>query len=49
MQEFDKSKIVYLSPDSNEILEEVHQDHIYIIGGLVDRDVIPNITFNKSY
>ena len=35
-----KKEFIYLSPDAEEELEEVSEDKIYIIGGLVDRQVI---------
>ena len=37
-----KKEFIYLSPDAEEELEEVTEDKIYIIGGLVDRQVIQN-------
>lgn len=35
-----KKEFVYLSPDAEEELEDVSDDKIYIVGGLVDRQVI---------
>jgi tRNA (guanine9-N1)-methyltransferase len=37
-------EFIYLSPDSNEELNEVSTDKIYIIGGLVDKPVIKDKT-----
>ena len=37
-----KKEFIYLSPDAEEELEDVSEDKIYIIGGLVDRQVIKN-------
>ena len=37
-----KKEFIYLSPDAEENLEDVSDDKIYIIGGLVDRQVIKN-------
>uniref|UniRef100_A0AC34QJN8 SAM-dependent MTase TRM10-type domain-containing protein n=1 Tax=Panagrolaimus sp. JU765 TaxID=591449 RepID=A0AC34QJN8_9BILA len=34
---FEKDKIVYLSPDSDEVLEKVEPDMTYVIGAIVDR------------
>ncbi len=36
---FAKESIVYLTPDSDEILEEVSTNQVYVIGGLVDDSV----------
>ncbi len=49
-----KKEFIYLSPDAEDELEDVSDDKIYIIGGLVDRQVIKNrsmIRFNniKNY
>ena len=43
-------EFIYLSPDAIDDLEDVSEDKIYIIGGLVDRQVIKNrsmIRFNN--
>ena len=43
-------EFIYLSPDAKDDLEDVSEDKIYIIGGLVDRQVIKNrsmIRFNN--
>ena len=45
-----KKEFIYLSPDAKEDLDDVSEDKIYIIGGLVDRQVIKNrsmIRFNN--
>jgi len=34
-----KSKVIYLSPDSDEVLEDVTVDDIIVIGGFVDKPV----------
>uniref|UniRef100_A0A1I7X5B8 SAM-dependent MTase TRM10-type domain-containing protein n=1 Tax=Heterorhabditis bacteriophora TaxID=37862 RepID=A0A1I7X5B8_HETBA len=34
---FPKEKIIYLSPNAEEDLEEILDDHVYVIGGIVDR------------
>ena len=45
-----KKEFIYLSPDAEEDLEDVSEDKIYIVGGLVDRTVVKNrsmIRFNN--
>lgn len=39
---------VYLSPDSPHELLEIDPSAAYIIGGLVDRTVIKNASFNRA-
>ncbi|KAK3586974.1 hypothetical protein CHS0354_026689 [Potamilus streckersoni] len=45
---FKPDEMVYLSPDSTNILTEVSHDHVYIIGGLVDESVTKNITQSQA-
>ena len=39
---FETQNIVYLSPDSDHVLEDVTDDCVYVIGGLVDDSVKKN-------
>ncbi|KAF7456623.1 tRNA (guanine-N1)-methyltransferase [Cryptosporidium felis] len=45
---FPVEKVVVLSPDSSEELEEFEPDKIYIIGGLVDRTVTKYESLNQA-
>ena len=36
-----------LTPDAEEDLDDVSEDKIYIIGGIVDRSVIKNLSMNR--
>ena len=42
-----KTEFVYLYPDAEEELNDVIEDKIYIIGGIVDRTVIQNLSLNR--
>ncbi|CRH00059.1 tRNA m(1)G methyltransferase, putative [Plasmodium relictum] len=45
---FSKEKIVVLSPDASEELEEVKKDEVYIIAALVDRSISKNLSFYQA-
>ena len=36
---FKPNEIVYLSPDSDKVLQSVDADKVYILGGLVDEHI----------
>ena len=42
-------EIIYLSPDSENILTEINNNTIYIIGGFVDKPVNKNKSLYKAY
>ena len=44
-KDFPKDKMVYLTADSPNIIERFEKDHIYIIGGIVDRNWHKNLCF----
>ncbi|CAD8175557.1 unnamed protein product [Paramecium pentaurelia] len=48
IEEFQQANIVYLSPDGEEELQEIKEDEVYVIGGLVDRVILKNATLNRS-
>ena len=43
-----KNDLIYLSPDSENELECIEKDKIYIIGGLVDRMIRKYASFNRA-
>lgn len=43
-----KNKIIYLSPDSPDNLEDFGDDAIFIVGGFVDKPISKNRTFFKA-
>ena len=36
---FKPDEIVYLSPDSDQVLQSVDADKVYVLGGLVDEHI----------
>ena len=37
VESFPEKKIIYLSPDADDVLGEIEEDTVYVIGGIVDR------------
>jgi len=37
-----------LSPDATDVLQEVKEDEIYVIGGIVDRSVQKGLTYQRA-
>ena len=48
IENFSKDKIVYLTADSENEVNELKGSEVYIIGGIVDRNRFKNITFTKA-
>lgn len=44
----DKTKIVYLTSDSDTTLDHLEDDKVYVIGGIVDRNRLKRATLNKA-
>ncbi|EAN31414.1 tRNA (Guanine-1)-methyltransferase family protein [Theileria parva strain Muguga] len=45
---YEPEKIVYLSADSEHVIEDLSPDEVYVIGGIVDRNRLNGITYNKA-
>lgn len=45
---FDKSQIIYLSPNAPTMMTEYDHDAVYVIGGIVDKAVEKPLTLAKA-
>lgn len=45
---FDPASIVYLSPDAEEALDEVVETNVYVVGGIVDRNLHRGLTLGAA-
>ena len=48
MELFPTESLVYLTADSPNVLESVDPKKVYIMGGIVDRNRLKGITFEKA-
>ncbi|XP_036417243.1 tRNA methyltransferase 10 homolog B [Colossoma macropomum] len=45
---FPSEDIIYLTPDASEALEQVDEDKVYILGGLVDESIQKKISYTRA-
>lgn len=45
---FQRDNIIYLTPDSEEALESVEADMVYVLGGLVDESIQKKISYQRA-
>lgn len=45
---FDKDRIIYLSSDSENVLNDLEKDKVYVIGGLVDHNHSKGVCLDKA-
>nr|XP_022325299.1 tRNA methyltransferase 10 homolog B-like [Crassostrea virginica] len=45
---FDVKDVIYLTPDAEDMLEELDKDKVYVIGGIVDESIIKNLSKQKA-
>lgn len=43
-----KDRIVYLTADSETVLEELQPDEVYVIGGIVDRNRFASMSLDQA-
>lgn len=46
--EADPEKVIYLTPDSDHVLEDINADFTYVIGGIVDKNRFKGKTFESA-
>ncbi|KFV70782.1 tRNA methyltransferase 10 B [Dryobates pubescens] len=45
---FPLDAIVYLTPDSDNVLEDIEADKVYVLGGLVDESIHKKLTLQRA-
>ncbi|NXU06615.1 TM10B methyltransferase, partial [Buphagus erythrorhynchus] len=45
---FPSETIVYLTPDSENVLEDIDPDKVYVLGGLVDESIHKQLTLRRA-